>query len=327
MARIPLDVRRLRRAIARDQFRLVYQPKADLRTGAIVGVEALARWDTRRRGTVSPGEFVPRAERRDSTIQALTEWTLVTACAQARAWQRDGHDLSIAVNLSPKSILDTTLPDRVDSLLEALGLVPSLVQLELTETAVFGLADPKRVADVLGRLAEMGVILALDDFGTGYSSLARLRDLPIHTVKIDRSFVSHMSERPQDALIVRSVIALAKSLRLRVVAEGVETASVWRRLADVGCDIAQGNYLTRPLPPDELIAWVRQWEEGGARAHRMTDEPLERRLGPRDRRTGLRARRAAANDGDRGGRSGPSRPGSARQADHVRAERHARGPR
>src|SRR4051794_17206987 len=299
MAGISFNVRRLRRAIERDQFRLVYQPKADLRTGSIVGVEALVRWDMPRRGIVPPDEFVPRAERRDSAIQALTDWTLATAFAQARAWQREGLDLTVAVNLSPKSILDTTLPDQVESLVDKLGLTPALVQLELTETAVFGLADPRRVADVLGRLAEMGVVLALDDFGTGYSSLARLRDLPIHTVKIDRSFVSHMSERPQDALIVRSVIALATSLRLRVVAEGVETAGVWRRLADLGCDIAQGNYLSRPLPPDELIAWVRQWEELYAGAHRVTNELLERRLGPRERRTGPGERRTAANSGYR----------------------------
>jgi len=299
MAGISLDVRRLRRAIERDQFRLVYQPKADLRTGSIVGVEALVRWKMPRRGTVSPDQFVPRAERRDSAIKALTEWTLVTAFTQARAWQREGHDLTVAVNLSPKSVLDATLPDQVDSLLGTLGLMPALVQLELTETAVFGLADPGRVADVLGRLAEMGVILALDDFGTGYSSLARLRDLPIQTIKIDRSFVSHMSERPQDALIVRSVIALAKSLRLGVVAEGVETEAVWRQLADLGCDVAQGNYLSPPLPPDELVAWVRQWEELYAEAHRMTNELLERRLGPRDRRTGLRERRSKANGGYR----------------------------
>jgi EAL domain-containing protein (putative c-di-GMP-specific phosphodiesterase class I) len=294
MAGIHLDVRRVRKAIERDQFRLVYQPKADLRTGSIVGVEALLRWDMPRHGTVSPDEFVPRAERHGAAIQALTQWTLASAFAQARAWQREGRDLTVAVNLSPKSVLDTTLPDQVDSLLETLGLTPALVQLELTETAVFGLADPARVAEVLGGLAAMGVMLALDDFGTGYSSLARLRDLPISTVKIDRSFVSHMSERPQDALIVRSVIALAKSLRLQVVAEGVETERVWRRLADLGCDIAQGNYLTQPLPPGELIPWVQQWEELEAGAHRMSNEPVERRLGPRDRRTGLRERRGLA---------------------------------
>jgi EAL domain-containing protein (putative c-di-GMP-specific phosphodiesterase class I) len=289
-------VRRLRKALGRDQFRLVYQPKADLRTGSIVGVEALARWDARRRGTVAPGEFVPQAERSGPTIQALTEWTLETAVAQARAWQRQGHDLTVAVNLSPKSVLDATLPDQVSSLLHRFMLAPTRMQIELTETAVFGLNDPARVTDVLDRLAEMGIVIALDDFGTGYSSLSRLRDLPIHKVKIDRSFVSHMNERPQDSLIVRSVIALAKSLQLRVVAEGVESEPVWRRLSDLGCDVAQGNYLSPPLPPDELVAWVRQWEELYAEAHRMADELLERREGPDDRRYGPSDRRSNGKD-------------------------------
>jgi predicted signal transduction protein with EAL and GGDEF domain len=141
----------------------------------------------------------------------------------------------------------------------------------------------------------MGIVIALDDFGTGYSSLSRLRDLPIHKVKIDQSFVSQMDRRPQDALIVRSVIALAQSLHLRVVAEGVETEPVWRRLSDLGCDMAQGHYLSRPLRPDDLIEWVRQWEELYAEAHRMADELLERRSGMTNRRNGPDDRRRGDN--------------------------------
>jgi EAL domain-containing protein (putative c-di-GMP-specific phosphodiesterase class I) len=287
-------VRRLRRAIDRNQFRLAYQPKADMRSGSIVGVEALARWE-HPRGTITPSEFVPIAERRDSTIQALTDWTLEAAFDQARAWQEDGHDLTVAVNLSPKSALDPALPDKIGALFERFDVSPARIQLELTETAVFNVAEPGRVSEALGQLAEMGIVIALDDFGTGYSSLSRLRDLPIHKVKIDRSFVSHMDRRPQDALIVRSVIALAKSLHLRVVAEGVETEAVWRRLGDLGCDVVQGHYLSRPLPPDELIAWVRQWEELYAEAHRMADELIERRMGPSDRRSGPDDRRDDVN--------------------------------
>ena len=212
MAGISLEVRRLRKAISRDQFRLVYQPKADLRTGSIVGVEALARWDAPRRGPIAPDEFVPQAERSGAAIQEFTEWTLEAAFAQARAWQRQGHDLTVAVNLSPKSVLDATLPEQIESLLHRFVLSPRLVQLELTETAVFGLNDPERVTDVLGRLAEMGIVIALDDFGTGYSSLSRLRDLPIHKVKIDRSFVSRMNERPQDSLIVSHPPAVRRAI-------------------------------------------------------------------------------------------------------------------
>jgi EAL domain-containing protein (putative c-di-GMP-specific phosphodiesterase class I) len=210
---------------------------------------------------------------------------------QASEWDDAGHQLTVAVNLSPRSVLDVTLTDTVRRLLEKWEVPPSLIQLELTETAVFGIADPERVTATLRELSEMGLLLALDDFGTGYSSLARLRDLPIDKVKIDQSFVARMDERPQDALIVRSVIALAKSLGLRVVAEGVEREPVWRRLTDLGCDVAQGNYLSRPLPPADLIAWVRQWEELFAEAHRMASELLERRNGMPDRRAGTPDRR------------------------------------
>jgi EAL domain-containing protein (putative c-di-GMP-specific phosphodiesterase class I) len=297
-------VRRLRRAIDRQQFRLVYQPKADMRTGSIVGVEALARWDHPRGGTITPSEFVPVAERRESVIQHLTDWTLVAAIEQACKWQEHGHDLNVAVNLSPKSALDPALPEKIHVLLERYDVTPARIQLELTETAVFA-SEPARVTQALSELAEMGIVIALDDFGTGYSSLSRLRDLPIHKVKIDQSFVSHMDRRPQDALIVRSVIALAKSLHLRVVAEGVESEPVWRRLSDLGCDMAQGHYLTRPVPPDELIAWVRQWDELYAEAHRIADELLERRNGPTNRRSGPDDRRRFTNGQ---GRFVPTRP-------------------
>jgi diguanylate cyclase len=266
-----------------------------MKTGSIVGVEALARWDHPRGGTITPSQFIPIAERRASVIGALTDWTLLAAFEQARAWQQEGHDLTVAVNLSPKSALDPALADKISVLFERFEVTPARIQLELTETAVFASGEPGRVTEALSKLAEMGIVIALDDFGTGYSSLSRLRDLPIHKVKIDQSFVSHMDRRPQDALIVRSVIALAKSLHLRVVAEGVETEPVWRRLSDLGCDIAQGHYLSRPLPPDDLIAWVRQWEELYAEAHRIADELIERRNGLSNRRSGPEDRR---HDGD-----------------------------
>jgi EAL domain-containing protein (putative c-di-GMP-specific phosphodiesterase class I) len=288
---ISREVRRLRKAIERDQLRLEYQPKADMRTGTIVGVEALVRWQPPRRSLVAPTQFIPRAERSGPTIQALTEWTLNAAMRQAREWQLEGHRLTVAVNISPRSILDATLAETIEKLLARWDVSPALIQLELTETAVFGIADPERVTSTLTELSEMGLLLALDDFGTGYSSLARLRDLPIDKVKIDKSFVTQMDEHPNDALIVRSVIALAKSLGLRVVAEGVEREPVWRRLTDLGCDIAQGNYLSRPLEPAPLIAWVRQWEELYQEAHRMAAELLERRQGVPDRRSGTPDRR------------------------------------
>jgi EAL domain-containing protein (putative c-di-GMP-specific phosphodiesterase class I) len=299
MAGISRDARRLRKAIERDQLSLAYQPKADMRTGRIVGVEALVRWPTARRGMTGPADFIPRAERSGATIQALTEWTLDAAMYQARTWDDAGHHLTIAVNLSPRSVLDSTLGDTLRRLMERWDVRPALIQLELTETAVFGIADPARVTATLGELSEMGLLLALDDFGTGYSSLARLRDLPIDKVKIDKSFVTRMDESAHDALIVRSVIALAKSLGLRVVAEGVEREAVWHRLSELGCDVAQGNYLSAPLAPEALVAWVRQWEELFAEAHRMASELLERRSGLNDRRSGTPDRRDDPTASDR----------------------------
>jgi EAL domain-containing protein (putative c-di-GMP-specific phosphodiesterase class I) len=297
MPGISSDVRRLRRAIEHGQLRMEYQPKADMRTGAIVGVEALARWQAPHKGMIPPAEFIPTAERTGKGIKALTEWTIAAAVGLAAAWQAAGHDLRVAVNLSPRSVLDEQLVDKVARILSEYGVPPRLIQLELTETAVFGIADPERVGARLQDLSAIGFELALDDFGTGYSSLARLRDLPIDEIKIDQSFVTAMDRRANDALIVQSVIALAKNLGLRVVAEGVESEAVWRRLSELGCDMAQGNYLSPPLPPSDVIAWVRQWQELYADAHRMAEELLERRSGPSDRRSGQDDRRAEAPRG------------------------------
>jgi EAL domain-containing protein (putative c-di-GMP-specific phosphodiesterase class I) len=291
LAGIYSDVRRLRTAIERDQLRMQYQPKADMRTGRIVGVEALVRWHSPRKGVISPINFIPAAERSLRTLEALTHWTIDTALRQARAWHLDGHDLTMAINISPRSVLEDGLVETVSTLMSTWQVAPSLVQLELTETALFGVGDPERVGTRLRQLSDMGITISLDDFGTGYSSLARLRDLPIDKVKIDKSFVTHMDQRADDALIVRSVISLAKNLGLRVVAEGIETEPVWRRLSELGCDVAQGHYLSPPLPPVELITWVRQWEELYAEAHRMAEELLERRDGPDNRRSGRGDRR------------------------------------
>jgi EAL domain-containing protein (putative c-di-GMP-specific phosphodiesterase class I) len=290
-------VLRLRTAIERDQLTLEYQPKADMRSGRIVGAEALARWDAPRRGRIMPSEFIPAAERIPGSIKLLTEWSLGCAMRQAAEWHADGHDLTIAVNLSPRMLVDDALCDTIASLLDEWGVAPDRIQLELTETALIDVTEPARVNETMQELSRMGLLIALDDFGTGYSSLTQLRDLPIDKVKIDKSFVSQMDEQANDALIVRGVIALAKSLGLRVVAEGVETEPVWRLLSDLGCDVAQGNYLSPPLPPEDMIAWVRQWEELYEEAHRMAQELLERRYGPDNRRSGIDDRRSDRRNG------------------------------
>jgi diguanylate cyclase (GGDEF)-like protein len=255
----------LRRAIDQGELILHYQPKADLRTSHVHGVEALVRWSHPVRGLVPPDEFIPLAQK-TGVIVPLTFFVLNEALRQCRTWQLEGLDLCVGVNLSARNLLDVHLPDTVGELLTRWEVPPSLLELEITESTI--LADPIRAMHVLSRLSGMGVRLAIDDFGTGYSSLAYLKRLPVDELKIDKSFVQGMEEDENDAVIVRSTIDLGRNLGLRVVAEGVETAEAWRRLAALGCDIAQGYYLSRPVPAGELAAWLRAARESG-RAKRL----------------------------------------------------------
>jgi diguanylate cyclase (GGDEF)-like protein len=244
----------LRRAIDRGQLVLHYQPKVDLRTGGIHGVEALVRWKHPERGMVPPDEFIPPAQK-TGVIGPLTMFVLDEALRQCRNWALQGLDLCVAVNLSTRNLLDVHLPDTVGELLSRWEVSPSLLELEITESTI--LADPVRAMQILSRLDEMGVRLAIDDFGTGYSSLAYLKRLPVDELKIDKSFILGMEDSENDAVIVRSTIDLGRNLGLRVVAEGVETSTAWNRLASLGCDIAQGYYLSRPIPAAELTEWIR----------------------------------------------------------------------
>jgi len=238
-------------AIEHGRLSLVYQPKAELRTRRIVGVEALARWEHPELGAVEPSEFVPLAEQ-TGLIIALTTAVLEAAVEQVAAWRALGHDLSVAVNLSARSFLDARLAAELPALLAAHDLPPHRLELEITESML--MHDPRRARATLERLAATGVALAVDDFGTGYSSLANLKRLPVGTIKIDKSFVLDMAADETDDAIVRSTIELAHNLGLRVVAEGVESSATWHRLAALGCDLAQGFHLARPLPADELLA-------------------------------------------------------------------------
>jgi diguanylate cyclase (GGDEF)-like protein len=238
-------------AIDRGELRLAYQPKADLRTGRIVGVEALARWEHPELGVVQPSEFVPIAEQ-TGLIIALTTAVLESALERVASWRSLGHDLSIAVNLSARSFLDARLADEIPELLAAHDLPSDCLELEITESML--MHDPSRAQVTLERLAGVGVGLSVDDFGTGYSSLAHLKRLPVDTIKIDKSFVLDMAVDEADEAIVRSTIELAHNLGLRVVAEGVESAETWMRLGALGCDLAQGFHLSRPLPAGGLIA-------------------------------------------------------------------------
>jgi diguanylate cyclase (GGDEF)-like protein len=241
----------LRRAIDGDELVLHFQPKAELRSGSIVGVEALVRWQHAERGFIPPGEFIPIAER-TGLIKPLSRHVLATAIRQCGEWHAAGLDIHVAVNLTIPDLLDLALPDLIGGLLAETGVHAEWLELEITESTI--LSDPFRVRQVLSRFNEMGVRLAIDDFGTGYSSLAYLRRLPVQTIKIDRSFVTDMCENENDATIVRSTIELARNLGLEVVAEGVESQEAWDALRAQGCTLAQGYLLGRPLPAEEVTA-------------------------------------------------------------------------
>jgi diguanylate cyclase (GGDEF)-like protein len=243
----------LRRALEGDELELHYQPKADLRTGAVVGVEALVRWRHPVRGLLAPDEFIPLAERA-GLIGALTAWVIDQGLAQVAVWRAQGWDLSLAVNVSVRDLCGPDLTDVVASGLRRHGVPAGSLQLEVTEGSLF--ADSVRARRTLQQLERLGVVLSLDDFGTGWSSLVQLRQLPVREIKVDRSFVARMVQDPQDRAIVSSVIDLARGLGMRVVAEGVEDEQTWDLLRQLGCDCAQGWFLARALPPADLTRWL-----------------------------------------------------------------------
>ncbi|CAN5824338.1 hypothetical protein BH20ACT6_BH20ACT6_19270 [soil metagenome] len=255
----------LRRAIEHDQLSVHYQPQVDMTTGRVTGVEGLVRWQHPEHGLLAPDEFVPLAEH-TGLIRPLTWSVLKLAASECRRWRAAGLDLTVAVNVSVRSLLDEDLVCELGSLLTNVGLPPAALELEITETTV--MADPERSLAMLAELRRLGVGLSIDDYGTGQASLAYLNRLPVDTLKIDRSFVVAMLGSDNDAAIVRSTIELAASIGLAVVAEGVETEQTWRWLAELGCDAAQGNWLAPPVPADSVPDIVRRLERrlGGAPA-------------------------------------------------------------
>ncbi len=243
----------MRRALMAGDLVLHYQPRTNLATGEVDGVEALMRWTHPKLGVVAPAVFIPLAER-TGLIHALTQHAIGTALAQQRAWSRQGLDLTVAVNLSRRNLVDVDFPERVRRLLEEHGVPPSRLELEITESAI--MADPLRAIAVLRQLCDMGIRLALDDFGVGQSSLAYLKRLPVSDIKIDKSFVIGMVDDESDAVIVRSTIELGRNLGKRVVAEGVETQAAHDALVSMGCDLAQGFLMSRPLDAAHVVAWA-----------------------------------------------------------------------
>jgi diguanylate cyclase (GGDEF)-like protein len=260
----------LSNAIQNKEVILYYQPKADMRTGKIIGVEALARWQHAYRGLVGPDEFIPLAEQ-TQLIRPLTMNLLDEAIRQISVWDKRGFALKVAVNLSSRSLLDLQLPDQVTRLLQKWGVEATSLELEITESTI--MADARRALAVLSTLNSMGVGLAIDDFGTGFSSLSYLKRLPVKEMKMDKSFVMKMAVDENDAAIVRSTIELGHNLGLRVVAEGVESEGIWQQLTALGCDLAQGYFLTKPIPPDDLEEWLRDYNAARFPAARQQPPP------------------------------------------------------
>jgi diguanylate cyclase (GGDEF)-like protein len=245
----------LRRALPMKQFEVHYQPKVDIATGRMNSVEALLRWRHPTRGLVGPAEFIPIAEE-SGLILSIGEWVLREACRQARQWQCEGLPfLRIAVNISPVHFRQSKFLEIVRAALRDHDLEPQYLEVELTETTVMDHAENS--VNVLEELSRMGVIVSIDDFGTGYSSMSYLRRFPIDKLKIDRSFINDMTTSADAASIVKAIISLAHSLRLKVVAEGVETAEQLQQLRELGCDQFQGFYRSAAVLPDEIEKFVR----------------------------------------------------------------------
>jgi diguanylate cyclase (GGDEF)-like protein len=241
----------LRHALERGEFFLHYQPKVEIASGLITGVEALLRWKHPIRGLVPPLDFIPLAEE-TGLIVPIGEWVLATACARTKSWQGRGlPKLSVAVNLSARQFADTMLLAKLTRIIHASGLDPSLLELEITESVV--MSNGESAVSVLEKLKSIGVQIAIDDFGTGYSSLAYLKRFPIDILKVDRSFIRDIPADSGDMKITRAIIAMAHSLRLKVVAEGVETAEQMEFLGSQSCDAVQGYFLYRPLQEEELV--------------------------------------------------------------------------
>jgi EAL domain-containing protein (putative c-di-GMP-specific phosphodiesterase class I) len=242
----------LRRALDCDELVLYYQPQISISTGDLVGAEALVRWQHPVRGLVFPDEFIPVAEN-TGLIKPLTRHIMNLALAQARVWLDAGRPLPIAVNLSARNLHDDHFADMVADLLAIHGVPPDLLELEATETAI--MVDPEGARLMMEKLSALGVRLSIDDFGAGYTSLSQLTSMPIREIKIDRSFIMTMADVPGNAVIVRSVVDLGHNLGLTLVAEGVENEHSMTTLAGLGCDVAQGYHLSRPIPVTAFDAW------------------------------------------------------------------------
>jgi diguanylate cyclase (GGDEF)-like protein len=250
---------RLRFALEHEQFILHYQPRFDLTTGKVSGVEALIRWNDPQKGMISPGVFIPLAEKR-GMIGAIGEWVLKEACRQIKEWQRAGlPPLLVAVNISIEQLRKASLPASIGGILRAANLGAQCLELEVTESTA--MSDAENAVIALKVLSDMGLALAIDDFGTGYSSLSHLKRFPVTYLKIDQSFVRGIPSDPNDIAIVNTIIGMAKNLGMRLIAEGVETREQLEFLKNAGCDEAQGYLFSKPLPPNELVRFLKNYKQ------------------------------------------------------------------
>jgi EAL domain-containing protein (putative c-di-GMP-specific phosphodiesterase class I) len=249
-------------AAARNEFVLMYQPKLDLATGQLTGVEALVRWQHPRLGLLSPGSFISLAESSGAIVD-IGRWVIHAVCRELAAWRDAGQALlPVAINLSARQFGDQDLADDIDATLRAHELPAYLLELEITESLV--MKDPARATRILAAIRRIGLRISMDDFGTGYSSLAQLKRFPIDSVKIDASFVQDLPHDADDTAIIKAIIAMGHALRLKVIAEGVENPAQVAFLRRLGCDEMQGFYFGRPMTAQQL--------DGFTRAHR--DQPI-----------------------------------------------------
>ena len=240
-------------ALDNNEFELYYQPQVDLRTSRITGAEALLRWQHPTEGIVLPQRIIPVAEQL-GMISPITDWVLITALQQCKQWSCNGQTIPVAVNVSARSFQNPGLVGKIEEALQAAGVSGECLEIEITEATL--MMDLERAWDVLERLGEFGVTIAIDDFGTGYSSLSYLKKLPVHTLKIDQSFIMDVAFDNQDIAIVRSIIDLGHNLGYKIVAEGVEHSMAWKMLNNLGCDVAQGFHISQPLPEDSFSEWL-----------------------------------------------------------------------
>ncbi len=267
---------RIRCGLEQDEFTLFFQPKVNMRTGEVLGAEALIRWQHPDRGLLSPAQFLPLVEQDDLALE-LGQWVIEEALRQLDAWQTAGHHLVVSVNISGRQLQDEGfVADLQDTLARYPSLEPGQLEIEVLETSA--LEDVDRVSAVIKDCAEMGVQCALDDFGTGYSSLTYLKRLPASVLKIDQSFVRDMLEDPDDLAIVSGILGLARSFQRVSVAEGVETVSHGEILLDLGCELAQGYGIARPMPAEDFLPWMECWQPGPTWKHRRLCLPEARDL-------------------------------------------------